>query len=749
MGTTDIDSTKTTPATASLWSQHIQPLGDRYTRWLPRLFCLVTIWPYAELLTSGSAVLRDLSYADYESYQLPVREFVRDELWAGRFPHWIPWLGGGIPIHATSQLGLLYPFHAPCLLWLDTNAGLKFSLFLHMLLCYWGGYLLGRELRLSPAAAALAGLVMSQSQFVTAHLAVGHVCLVFAYALIPWLLLTLRRCVLRPSPGRASQLALVTGALLLVGQPQLPYYTLLFGACWGCHMLLAEVSVTERWRSMGWTGCGLLLGAGLAAAQWLPTFAMLQAKELQLERGSAEYAATYAMEPRDLLRVAFPLVWGDLTFDIPEFLPPDFPHEKAVYLGWLTLLLALTALQRAKLQHWSAAFLFLLSLQVVIALGNSTPLFGWLCRLIPGLTLFRCPARCLAVSSCLLPLLAGRGLDSLTDSSSPRENHSIWPSLLLALGATNLLFLSFVDLTRIDWDRWSRFAAESLGWYPELTVGFALVSLMLYICLSRLPREVGALVAGGVLSLELNLFSVQSLQLEPPRPINLDSLLQVQPDERFGPAAPAPASLQYSRTVPVAIRSRTRFLGTNEGGVLPDAVDQLFAAASSNQEALLTLAAVRWTLHQRQEFELTPRRALPRCWIYPEQTGAVLRRPLSELSASELISLTRHADLAGAEFLQDEPQQQTVRCRLTTPGWLIVADNITPDWQAEVNGEAHPIEVAFGCFRAVPLSAGEHQVRLVFRSRSFETGLWLCSAACLICVMLPIAESTVWRWYRR
>lgn len=56
------------------------------------------------------------------------------------------------------------------------------SLFLHVVLCYWGQYRLGRQLKLSVTGASIAALICTQCGFLCTHLAVGHVTLVLAYA---------------------------------------------------------------------------------------------------------------------------------------------------------------------------------------------------------------------------------------------------------------------------------------------------------------------------------------------------------------------------------------------------------------------------------------------------------------------------------------------------------------------------------------------------------------------------------------
>jgi hypothetical protein len=48
-------------------------------------------------------------------------------------------------------------------------------------------------------------------------------------------------------------------------------------------------------------------------------------------------------------------------------------------------------------------------------------------------------------------------------------------------------------------------------------------------------------------------------------------------------------------------------------------------------------------------------------------------------------------------------------------GWLVLNDPYQPWWRAEIDGRAAPLLRANGIVRAVPVPAGRHRVRFVFR----------------------------------
>jgi len=56
------------------------------------------------------------------------------------------------------------------------------------------------------------------------------------------------------------------------------------------------------------------------------------------------------------------------------------------------------------------------------------------------------------------------------------------------------------------------------------------------------------------------------------------------------------------------------------------------------------------------------------------------------------------------------------------PGYLVLTDTFYPGWRAYVDGVETPIYQANYLFRAVPLNAGDHEVRFVYRPKSFAVG---------------------------
>lgn len=110
----------------------------------------------------------------------------------------------------------------------------------------------------------------------------------------------------------------------------------------------------------------------------------------------------------------------------------------------------------------------------------------------------------------------------------------------------------------------------------------------------------------------------------------------------------------------------------------------------------------------------------PRRVVYlPLEAG----RQVSAAAEPRAVILSSHFTAARCEF-----QTQTA-----APAILVVAQSYYHCWRASVDGAAVPLWRANEGFQAVEVPAGRHEVRLVYRDRSFEAGAVVSILALLVC----------------
>ncbi|MEZ5941218.1 MAG: hypothetical protein R3C18_07495 [Planctomycetaceae bacterium] len=696
-------------------------------------FGFLAVLPYVPLLTSGTQVFSESPYSDYNSYQLPLREFVQDEFQEGRFPHWIPWIGCGLPMHATQQTGLCYPLLTPLLLVLDANTSIKLAVFLHAIICFVGQYKLGRTLNLSRIAAGISALIATQSGFFTAHLSVGHISLVCAYALVPWLLYFVVKCSRTAALRHLCGISAVVGLLLLVGHPQVPYYAFLVTGIVAAAELLVEPAGPNRVRSAIYLAGGFMLGVMLAAVQLIPALALVMQQTGFDERGTLSYAEAYHLAAFDVYRQLVPSMCGNPVLGQPEFAPLDFFHEKISYLGWLTALLAGFGLTSTHRQRWPWLWGTLSLFCLLIALGSETPMFAMLYHNVPGMGLFRCPGRCLSIFSVLVSILAGRGFDALNTRDKLVEPRYLWFMGVMLAGGMIAVTLSVAPaLDSLDWNAWLTFADNHLKMDFAASGIFCIASIAAIYAMKHISPPLAALSVAVILVFDLGYFNLRSLRFEPNESQleftgSSEDLSAVRViDHDFARQAGA---VRYSRLVPTAIRSQVRLVGTNEGGVLPNATETLFNALDENSDAALRVAACRYVVTPSRHLQQMDSLPLPRIWFCSEEQVGLCNIELAQLSRADVDLLCSSEDTSAIEVEVDSPQQIRIRSSSERAGKVIIADTWYSGWRATVDGQPVPIELAFGCFRAIPLAPGSHSLEVTYQPLEFQIAAGVSLAA--------------------
>ncbi|MCZ7575097.1 MAG: YfhO family protein [Ardenticatenaceae bacterium] len=454
---------------------------------LVSLLALPPIFLWKLLLTN-----RILVGLDAFNFFYPYHDFAASALRAGRLPLWNPHLFLGVPFLADSQAQLLYPPNWP-LLWLDAPRALNLSIVLHLMIAALGMGLLGRRaLGLGCGGAWVAGTVFVLGGYLGSQ--VEHPNQLAAAAWLPWLLLGATVAERRPRRGLILT-ALALALSLLAGHAQTTFISLAALGFW----LLSGFGVKEigAWSvEIGVLGrrvrignrpfrftllplISIVLGLALAAVQLVP---MAELSRLSIRAAGLSYreAVSFSFDPRLWPRALLPTFGQDARL-LSEFV---------AYIGFSGALLALVGLlfaRRGRTWTWALA-LAVTGLLLAPAVVN--PLSPLLWRFVPGVALFRVPARWLLLYALGAAVLAGLGADWLLARSRPLDRRA-WRRLGEALALGGLLAagsLVVAELPRPAVWRW---------WAA------ALAASALLLVLPRFPSRVRplllALVVGGEL----------------------------------------------------------------------------------------------------------------------------------------------------------------------------------------------------------------------------------------------------------
>ncbi len=386
-------------------------MSFRWWGWLSfgllALVLLAWLWP----LLFGQTLFWGLPALQF----YPWRSFAFDELRAGRLPLTNPYNGGGAPLLANYQVALLYPPnwlhmvlpHVPAMNLLAVGHIIWAALGMWVFTTAWRLPELGRGV--SMLAFALGGYLVGR---------MGSFPTVAAASWLPWLFLAVHRLMTRPQGREVALLALVTALLLLSGHAQTAYYALLGAGAYMVWLTWCSTVGRQGWRLIVLAALGVLLAAGLAAAQLLPTVELL----LNSDRASGlnyQWTTNFSYSLARALTLLSPNIYG--TPANGTYITEGVYFEDAAYIGLLPLVaagFAVVAWVRSRRQHTShppalqmVPFWAVLALVTfLVALGKNGPLFPLLYRFLPTFRSFQGPVRWLILTVFALSLLAGIGV---------------------------------------------------------------------------------------------------------------------------------------------------------------------------------------------------------------------------------------------------------------------------------------------------------------------------------------------------
>ncbi len=701
---------------------------------------------------------------DFITKQWPNATFVvrAVQQW-GEIPLWRIAAMGGVPIIGNPSMLLLYP---PYWLVFLFPIGWAFTLYfaLHLVWAGWGVYGLARQvLRLSSGAALLAALAFALSAKMVAHLGGGHIDIVAAVAWLPWLWWAVDRLARQPDWLSLVGAAVSAAAQVLTHLPTLWLSAWVVGGWW-LYVRVADrgPEALRRWWRCAFAGLGAsVLALGLAAAQLCPMVELLPFATRSTM--TLAEASRYALPVPLLIGLIFPMALA-------------FP-EWVIYPGVVTLaLVPASGLARRSVRGWS----FLLALAIVgtvFSLGQATPLYTGLFRVLPGMTWLRVPARAMFLVQLALALLAGVGWDGVREKPSPALVS--WWVLLVLLAAVGTA-----------WAEW--FPGVVMMSIGSLVVVVGMVAVLMMRLRVRLSRRYALAALATLAVCEAVALSPQLIardrvdDLTAPMPVGRflagqDGQFRVYSSHGLISLAQAVANgLEtvdgndpfqlgyYVRWANVAGGCDLEVYSVSVPACATDEVDPGAYLRALPEPVLLGVANVRYVVADHD----LPHWASP-IWqdgaVRVYENPAVLPRafvvPTIEIEAddSSALALLRARGPAVVAVLADAPSRapsaggvyrparvvhwapNRIEVHADGPGWLVVSQVWAPGWRAYVDGvrtEMYRTNVAF-CGLALP--AGSHVVMLEYAPTGWVWGRWVS----LVTVFGVVAGSPVALWGHR
>lgn len=752
--------------------------------------------------------------ADYApsqpGHQLLFMQYFRSGYW----PLWAPAESGGIPF-ATYILAQQYsPFTWLFMLFDAAYDGLLVEMltFLRIALLGMSGfatYLLARRLNLGWTAGLLCGVAYVFNLRMLDSFRYGSG--LDAVVWLPVLVLLIERMLAATfqttrAPGRSAVrsglafvvfYAIVQHMTIVSGHVQMAFYCVAFAGTWfvvRTYSMAADAKLapgTTRlrgWRQriaralpcVGWMAAGTIAGLCLTSVMLLP----IAAEMLPLWTNRTAAGAAYWYEHR--------MTWTDLLCNV---LWPWLANVHSAFFSaqgvWLLAAVAagglLSARQRIEPAERRLIGFLLISLAFCIAysLGSATPVAPIANRLVPGLTAFRGPGRCMIVGAFAAAILAGWMLDVVFRRGC--WNRMSWR--IIATGCTVQLIAgaSLLAAWLTGAVRWGEIRNKQRTLYLPLLgdiADYAAVRIRGEAFMIPLMAAIIIVVAAALLALTWLWYRGRLTSRVTAAAFVLIVLVEAGVYQRFGTwTIPGRHYTAPSDKVPTSDIYHTRvfepwrvFTFCGKDVVRPSSdgkVAVCFESPGPVRELLQRGGATGWRIyyqnvagHEISRGYITPAARLvsgddlatittnnpyAACVIdTADPVNAGAEQLLQELGLvadtnrqpNHPDSRTKFQDLnESVRVVTFTPNRTSFDVQLDTPAVFNYSDAWMPGWRASVDGDEVPVWRANHAFKAVALPAGEHRLDFVYDSPSFRFALPL--ALVTLCVLSGIATAAL------
>jgi hypothetical protein len=661
----------------------------------------------------------------------------------GHFPLWDPHQQTGIPFVGQVQPGTLNPLN-----WILFSLPLSDGFIqFRTLNWYWVliqfigvlfGYLLCRDLRLSPAASVLGGCAFGLGGFMGA---IHWPQKMMSALLLPLILMYFLR-VLRTEkivPNAALSGALL-GASFLSGHHNVPiFFCLVMAALWIYYFTMV---------------CGAARQKLIAAAAFAACFGLIAAAQILPANEFGKLSLRWVNAPS-------PVAWDEtvpykvhnqFSLQPTAILDIVIPgQQRTAFIGFVVLSLALLGAV-SKWQERTVRLLSAISVGgLLFALGGRSLFHGVLYAIIPGLDKARSPDVAIVIFHLGAVVLAAYGLDAL------RSSEVNGPSLRMVVRVLSFIAL-FLYAALIVLGRLQPAVDDSYTFLAQA----ALVALLFAAILQAWSKSWLGARAAGTLVILLLLFELNHVTNYAYQPMakaeklheldDIAAFLKKQPDLLRVDVDEKEISYDFGDWFGV-----DELRGSLAAALTPFANTQFEAQFPALLAANFYIGRKPKTPQQVARFEgksgllvFSDSSAFPRARIVHSGLGMPNAQAIASAVANPAIDLSRTVILLGAPPALDtceggdvdvpryQPTSVVLQVNSPCRGMVLLADSWFPGWKAYVDGKPARIYRAYNLIRGVVVESGHHEVILIYRPSSVFRGMWMAALGVLLCIGLQL-----------
>lgn len=527
---------------------------------------------------------------------------------------------------------------------------------------------------------------------------------------------------------------------LLAGHVQYFFYTSIL---LGLSILLDFSRIRDKGKCIAGVIFFYLGAAGLTAVELLPAVSA-GAETLRVQSASYQTAATYFFPWENLLTLVMPSFFGG-SESIPYW-GRGFFSESSLYVGipafWFFLFILFHQFNK------NQKAIYLLAASLVLALGSQLPTYKIFFHCIPFFGSFRGTTKFDVFVLLFMALLAGMGLDQILDRKI-KIKYSFLGSILLAgflaLGWGLYLFLWGAP----ESDR----LLERIG-QISFFGGFSLLVAFCFLAVSKAPRNyyfypLGLMAFLGIC--DLTCFAASHCpsfnvhQYEGAR-TNIQEFCKRQPGDYRVLSSMGDGAMDLIPDVwgvdPMVLDRYGRFVAQSQGVPAASLIGEWHPIRKSNPllgflrfRYSFVGGADRLTVYETRLSEMPRIQLLDHYEVIRNSQDVLDRIASPDFNPMKKVILENAPDpipnssgFEGEARIADvNSDTLDIRVKLDHPSILVLGENYAKDWRVSAvekgpqeHYEVLPADLAF---RAVPLCAGSHHLKMEYRPEAFEIGM--------------------------
>ncbi len=706
----------------------------------------------------------------------PWREYALDTFRSGHLPFWNPYNGSGAPLLANYQSALLYPLN-----WFGLVLPIAWSMsvtaVVHLFIAGCGMWMFTGKVGLTELGRGMSAISFALTGYLVARL--GTYPTIFAAAWIPWLMWAALKVLADARRRDIGWLAVFAAMQLLAGHAQTTYYSMLllaiFSMWWG-------ISQRVKWQRLLLLVVGIVVGAGIASAQLLPTAELLAQSQ---RSGGVDYdtVMNFSYAPARMMNFIAPNIFG--TPANGTYATKGAFFEDAVYLGFIPLISALVAivtwawgkLRRSKRPEYFSSvpfWLVIVLVAFVLALGKHSSIFPFLYEHIPTFAMFQAPVRWHIWTVFGLSVLAGIGVGMWT-----RGYWVLFGTRLATAAAVGAALLALVAPEFLPAELVQEQAFSNLIQAVITTGIIGALAGILTLAQPELPigsrykwwmTAVWLVIAGDLVyagwglnpTVPASFYDKQEVSASQPNtrgywPTAIDEALKFDDDgylqfDDYPAAVARQAAYRASELPNLNLIDRLPQLNNFEP-LLIDAFKQyadLIDRHPAQRDTLLRAAGVGY-VYDHEGKAVSIGSSATRAWFvdaacwHPDRES-LEKALVTNWNPAQVVHLIGQGECstessAGAESntvdtISDSSDSVILKVTANRAGWLVLADAYYPGWEVTLDGKSADIQQANLMFRAVQIPAGTSEVRFEYHFRWLLPGLLISITSLLVVLVL-------------